>query len=87
MATVSSIEDILLTSLRHLHQKKDEEQLKIDLWCHFGKVFVHNVDEGTLAEGGQGKALTYFRSIQLLQIYRYQCTVSKEPSYIQDLVY
>ena len=27
---------------------KDEEQLKIDLWCHFGKVFVHNVDQGIL---------------------------------------
>ena len=38
----------LLTSLENLEKKKDEKKLMADLWCHFGKVLVSNVDEGNI---------------------------------------
>ena len=34
-----------MTSLEKLKELKDEKQLIADLWCHFGKVFVTNLDE------------------------------------------
>ena len=38
----------LMTPLQNLQKLKDEKQLMADLWCHFGKVFVSCVDEGTV---------------------------------------
>ncbi|XP_028398389.1 uncharacterized protein LOC114521994 [Dendronephthya gigantea] len=43
--TVLEIRERLLTPLQNIRQCKDEKGLLIDLWCHFGKVFVSNVDE------------------------------------------
>ena len=36
-----------MTPLQNLKMLKDEKQLMADLWCHFGKVFVSCVDEGS----------------------------------------
>ena len=44
--TISEIKKRLLTSLEHLKKLNDEKQLIADLWCHFGKILVYNVDEG-----------------------------------------
>ena len=46
--TVSDLEAQLLPSLEKLYELKDDKQLLVDLWCHLGKIFVDNVDEGTV---------------------------------------
>ncbi|XP_028399889.1 uncharacterized protein LOC114523221 [Dendronephthya gigantea] len=43
--TISKIEQYLLKSLQSLEKCKDKNELLVDLWCHFGKVLVANVDE------------------------------------------
>ena len=44
--TISEIKEHLLTPLQKFSKIKDEKQLMADLWCHFGKALVSNVDEG-----------------------------------------
>ncbi|CAB4027687.1 Hypothetical predicted protein, partial [Paramuricea clavata] len=43
--TITTIKKCLLTSLEILNKSEDEKHMIIDLWCHFGKVFVSGVDE------------------------------------------
>ena len=51
--TISSVYNILLRDLETIHKIKDEKELILDIWCHFGKVFVHNVDEGNIWTQGK----------------------------------
>ena len=32
--------------LRQIHKEKDEEMVKVDMWCHFGHAYITKVDEG-----------------------------------------
>ena len=32
--------------LKHIHKEKEEEMIKVDMWCHFGHAYVTKVDEG-----------------------------------------
>jgi hypothetical protein len=36
-----------MAPLQNLKMLREEKQLMADLWCHFGKVFVSCVDEGS----------------------------------------
>lgn len=42
------MKDLLRLPLKNLADKKSEELLLVDLWCHLGKVYVSNVDQGKL---------------------------------------
>ena len=44
--TISDLKRHLLTALQNLKRSKQEKQLIVDLWCHFGKVLFCGVDEG-----------------------------------------
>ena len=46
MKTISELETHLSKPLESLNKIKDKKKLMADLWCHFGKVLVFNVDEG-----------------------------------------
>ncbi|CAB4014490.1 Hypothetical predicted protein, partial [Paramuricea clavata] len=43
--TMTEIKKCLLTPLEILKKSEDEKHMIVDLWCHFGKVFVSGVDE------------------------------------------
>ena len=34
--------------LKQIHKEKDEEMVKVDMWCHFGHAYVTKVDEGEM---------------------------------------
>jgi len=40
------LKDKLLTVLDKIHEEKEEERVIVDIWCHFGHVYVTKVDEG-----------------------------------------
>jgi hypothetical protein len=44
--TISEIKYHLSKSLEELNTKRKGKKLMADLWCHFGKALVSNVDEG-----------------------------------------
>ena len=46
--TISVIKGHLLKLLENISKIKDERHMMADLWCHFGKVLVSSVDEGTV---------------------------------------
>ncbi|XP_046846609.1 uncharacterized protein LOC124440295 isoform X4 [Xenia sp. Carnegie-2017] len=43
--TIKDMKDLLRPPLKKLADKKSEELLLVDLWCHLGKVYVSNVDQ------------------------------------------
>ena len=34
--------------LKQIRKEKDEEMVKVDMWCHFGHAYVTKVDEGEM---------------------------------------
>lgn len=32
--------------LKQIHEEKEEDMIKVDMWCHFGHAYVTKVDEG-----------------------------------------
>lgn len=34
--------------LKQIRQERDEEMVKVDMWCHFGHAYVTKVDEGKM---------------------------------------
>ena len=32
--------------LQNLKKEKEEEKVKVDIWCHFGHAYITDVDEG-----------------------------------------
>lgn len=43
---IEKLKDKLLTVLDKIHEEKEEERVIVDIWCHFGHVYVTKVDEG-----------------------------------------
>ncbi|XP_020632536.1 uncharacterized protein LOC110069364 [Orbicella faveolata] len=42
---IEKLKDKLLTVLDKIHEEKEEERVIVDIWCHFGHVYVTKVDE------------------------------------------
>ena len=36
----------ILNVLKEIHGEKDEDEVKVDMWCHFGHAYITKVDEG-----------------------------------------
>ncbi|XP_046846607.1 uncharacterized protein LOC124440295 isoform X2 [Xenia sp. Carnegie-2017] len=49
--TIKDMKDLLRPPLKKLADKKSEELLLVDLWCHLGKVYVSNVDQEISSKG------------------------------------
>ena len=32
--------------LKRIYAEKDEDEVKVDMWCHFGHAYITKVDEG-----------------------------------------
>jgi len=45
---IKSLEEKVLEVLKQIHKEKDEEMVKVDMWCHFGHAYVTKVDEGKI---------------------------------------
>lgn len=44
-----SLTEKILNVLKKIHGEKDEDEVKVDMWCHFGHGYITNVDEGECA--------------------------------------
>ncbi|XP_020632537.1 uncharacterized protein LOC110069365 [Orbicella faveolata] len=42
---IKSLEEKVLEVLKQIRKEKDEEMVKVDMWCHFGHAYVTKVDE------------------------------------------
>lgn len=45
---IKSLEEKVLEVLKQIRKEKDEEMVKVDMWCHFGHAYVTKVDEGEM---------------------------------------
>ena len=45
---MKSLEEKVLDVLKQIRKEKDEEMVKVDMWCHFGHAYVTKVDEGEM---------------------------------------
>lgn len=45
---MKSLEEKVLEVLNQIRKEKDEEMVKVDMWCHFGHAYITKVDEGEL---------------------------------------
>ena len=36
----------MLKVLENIYAEKDDQELKVDMWCHFGHAYITKVDEG-----------------------------------------
>lgn len=45
-AGIENLKEKVLQVLKQIHKEKDEEMVKVDMWCHFGHAYVTKVDEG-----------------------------------------
>ena len=41
-----SLRDKILSVLKRIHSEKGEEEVRVDMWCHFGHAYITKVDEG-----------------------------------------
>ena len=46
LADTESLKDQILQVLKQIHKEKEEEVIKVDMWCHFGHAYVTKIDEG-----------------------------------------
>lgn len=42
------MEEKVLEVLKQIRKEKDEEMVKVDMWCHFGHAYITKVDEGEM---------------------------------------
>lgn len=45
-----SLRDTILGVLKRIHREKGEEEVRVDMWCHFGHAYITKVDEDELEE-------------------------------------
>jgi len=43
---MEKLRDKLSMVLRNIQKETEDEKLIVDIWCHFGHVYITNVDEG-----------------------------------------
>ena len=43
---IEKLRDELLVVLRDIHKEKEEEALKVVIWCHLGHAYIKEVSEG-----------------------------------------
>ena len=43
---IDKLRDELLAVLKNIHKEKEEETLKIVIWCHLGHAYIKEVSEG-----------------------------------------
>ena len=43
---IDKLRDELLTVLKNIHKEKEEEPLKVVIWCHLGHAYIKEVGEG-----------------------------------------
>ena len=48
LADTESLKDQILQVLKQIHKEKEEEVIKVDMWCHFGHAYITKVDEGEM---------------------------------------
>lgn len=46
LADSESLKEEILKVLKQIHKEKEEDMIKVDMWCHFGHAYVTKVDEG-----------------------------------------
>ena len=43
---IDKLRNALLVVLKNIHKEKEEEPLKVVVWCHLGHAYIKDVDEG-----------------------------------------
>ena len=43
---IDKFRDELLMVLKNIHKEKEEESLKVVIWCHLGHAYIKEVSEG-----------------------------------------
>ena len=43
---IDKLRNALLVVLKNIHKEKEEEPLKVVVWCHLGHAYIKEVDEG-----------------------------------------
>ena len=43
---IDKLRDELLMVLKNIHKEKEEEPLKVVVWCHLGHAYIKEVSEG-----------------------------------------
>ena len=43
---IDKLKDELLMVLKNIHKEKEEETLKVVIWCHLGHAYIKEVGEG-----------------------------------------
>lgn len=41
------LKEKIVKVLKQIHQEKATEEVRVDMWCHFGRAYITKVDEGT----------------------------------------
>ena len=49
-ANVDRIKEKVVEVLRQIHGEKREEEVMVDMWCHFGHAYITKIDEGESLE-------------------------------------
>ena len=49
-ANVDRIKAKVVEVLRKIHGEKREEEVMVDMWCHFGHAYITKIDEGESLE-------------------------------------
>ena len=49
-ANVDRIKEKVVEVLRKIHGEKKEEEVMVDMWCHFGHAYITKIDEGESLE-------------------------------------
>ena len=49
-ANVDRIKEKVVEVLRKIHGEKREEEVMVDMWCHFGHAYITKIDEGESLE-------------------------------------
>ena len=40
------LKEKIVKVLKQIHQEKAKEEVRVDMWCHFGRAYITKVDEG-----------------------------------------
>ena len=43
---INILRDELLMVLKNIHKEKEEEKLKVVIWCHLGHAYIKEISEG-----------------------------------------